>query len=166
MFTLALPRHGRRLLAAIHFFPLTLTPSDPLLQVVKHCGVTCIGYTDLPSRMPAQASTLYSNNISKVGLVAGCVADVLSALTAAPPVPVQPTQPTPEPPTACRTYVSTPRCPPRRRCAVPAERGPLHRPQGPAGNRPQGRRGQVRRGGAKVFEVQGCSHLRGDACMP
>lgn len=28
-------------------------------------GVTCIGYTDLPSRMAKQASTLYSNNISK-----------------------------------------------------------------------------------------------------
>ena len=36
------------------------------LQVVKHGAVTCIGYTDLPSRLPTQASTLYSNNISKV----------------------------------------------------------------------------------------------------
>ena len=36
-------------------------------QVVQHGGVTCIGYTDMPSRLPAQASTLYSNNISKVG---------------------------------------------------------------------------------------------------
>ena len=36
-------------------------------QVVQHGGVTCVGYTDLPSRMATQASTLYSNNISKVG---------------------------------------------------------------------------------------------------
>ncbi|KAI7844259.1 hypothetical protein COHA_002057 [Chlorella ohadii] len=41
------------------------------LNVVKHGGVTCIGYTDLPSRMPAQASTLYSNNISKFLLSVG-----------------------------------------------------------------------------------------------
>jgi H+-translocating NAD(P) transhydrogenase len=34
-------------------------------------GVTCIGYTDLPSRLPAQASTLYSNNISKFLLSMG-----------------------------------------------------------------------------------------------
>jgi NAD(P) transhydrogenase len=26
-------------------------------------GVTCIGYTDMPSRLPAQSSTLYANNI-------------------------------------------------------------------------------------------------------
>jgi H+-translocating NAD(P) transhydrogenase len=34
-------------------------------------GVTCIGYTDLPSRLAAQASTLYSNNISKFLLSMG-----------------------------------------------------------------------------------------------
>ena len=34
-------------------------------KVVDHKGVTCIGYTDLPSRLPGQASRLYSNNISK-----------------------------------------------------------------------------------------------------
>lgn len=34
-------------------------------------GVTCIGYTDLPSRMAKQASTLYSNNISKFLLSMG-----------------------------------------------------------------------------------------------
>lgn len=28
-------------------------------------GVTCIGYTDLPSRLPTQSSRLYANNISK-----------------------------------------------------------------------------------------------------
>jgi NAD(P) transhydrogenase len=33
-------------------------------------GQVVIGYTDFPSRLPTQASTLYSNNISKVGL--GC----------------------------------------------------------------------------------------------
>ncbi|PRW58793.1 NAD(P) mitochondrial isoform A [Chlorella sorokiniana] len=40
-------------------------------KVVKHGSVTCIGYTDLPSRLPTQASTLYSNNISKFLLSAG-----------------------------------------------------------------------------------------------
>ncbi|KAI0032215.1 PNTB-domain-containing protein [Vararia minispora EC-137] len=30
-----------------------------------HRGVTVIGYTDLPSRLPTQSSTLYSNNITK-----------------------------------------------------------------------------------------------------
>ena len=34
-------------------------------------GVTCIGYTDLPSRLATQASTLYSNNISKFLLSMG-----------------------------------------------------------------------------------------------
>eukprot|EP00172_Hildenbrandia_rubra_P001078 Plantae.Rhodophyta-Hildenbrandia_rubra.ctg16448.p1 GENE.Plantae.Rhodophyta-Hildenbrandia_rubra.ctg16448~~Plantae.Rhodophyta-Hildenbrandia_rubra.ctg16448.p1 ORF type:complete len:806 (-),score=151.69 Plantae.Rhodophyta-Hildenbrandia_rubra.ctg16448:452-2869(-) len=34
-------------------------------------GVTCIGYTDLPSRMASQASALYSNNISKFLLSMG-----------------------------------------------------------------------------------------------
>lgn len=49
-------------------------------------GVTCIGYTDMPSRMPAQASTLYSNNISKVvekggsgGVQQGCQGLLFSA---------------------------------------------------------------------------------------
>jgi NAD(P) transhydrogenase len=30
-----------------------------------HRGVTIIGYTDLPSRLPTQSSTLYSNNVTK-----------------------------------------------------------------------------------------------------
>ena len=34
-------------------------------QLVEHKGVTIIGYTDLPSRLPTQSSTLYSNNITK-----------------------------------------------------------------------------------------------------
>lgn len=32
--------------------------------IAKVHGVTHIGLTDLPSRMPAHASTLYANNIS------------------------------------------------------------------------------------------------------
>lgn len=36
-----------------------------------HLGVTCIGYTDLPSRLPTTSSSLYSNNISKFFLSAG-----------------------------------------------------------------------------------------------
>jgi H+-translocating NAD(P) transhydrogenase len=34
-------------------------------------GVTIIGYTDLPSRLPTQSSTLYSNNITKFLLSIG-----------------------------------------------------------------------------------------------
>lgn len=36
-----------------------------------HRGVTVIGYTDLPSRLPTQSSTLYSNNITKFLLSIG-----------------------------------------------------------------------------------------------
>ena len=34
-------------------------------EINIHEGVTVIGYTDLPSRLPTQSSTLYSNNITK-----------------------------------------------------------------------------------------------------
>lgn len=34
-------------------------------QLETHKGVSVIGYTDLPSRLPTQSSTLYSNNITK-----------------------------------------------------------------------------------------------------
>lgn len=34
-------------------------------KIIVHNGVTIIGYTDLPSRLPTQSSTLYSNNITK-----------------------------------------------------------------------------------------------------
>jgi NAD(P) transhydrogenase len=34
-------------------------------EVYNHNGVICIGYTDLPSRLPGQSSTFYANNISK-----------------------------------------------------------------------------------------------------
>ncbi|KAF1998963.1 NAD(P) transhydrogenase mitochondrial precursor [Amniculicola lignicola CBS 123094] len=34
-------------------------------KMTKYNGVTIIGYTDLPSRLPTQSSTLYSNNITK-----------------------------------------------------------------------------------------------------
>lgn len=34
-------------------------------QLTHHKGVTVIGYTDLPSRLATQASTLFSNNITK-----------------------------------------------------------------------------------------------------
>ncbi|KAL6776704.1 hypothetical protein ACKKBF_B30620 [Auxenochlorella protothecoides x Auxenochlorella symbiontica] len=40
-------------------------------KVVQAGGVTCIGYTDLPSRLPTQSSTLFSNNISKFLLSMG-----------------------------------------------------------------------------------------------
>jgi H+-translocating NAD(P) transhydrogenase len=35
-------------------------------QMIEHKGVKIIGYTDLPSRMSGQSSSLYSNNISKL----------------------------------------------------------------------------------------------------
>lgn len=40
-------------------------------KIVTENGVTCIGYTDLPSRLPTTSSSLYSNNISKLLLSAG-----------------------------------------------------------------------------------------------
>merc|ERR1711994_718704 len=36
------------------------------MGVSVYNNVTHIGFTDLPSRLPTQASTLYSNNISKL----------------------------------------------------------------------------------------------------
>lgn len=40
-------------------------------KVVTPNGVTCLGYTDLPSRLPTTSSSLYANNISKFLLSAG-----------------------------------------------------------------------------------------------
>jgi NAD(P) transhydrogenase len=40
-------------------------------KFVTDNGVTCLGYTDLPSRLPTTSSSLYSNNISKFLLSAG-----------------------------------------------------------------------------------------------
>jgi H+-translocating NAD(P) transhydrogenase len=40
-------------------------------SIVTDNGVTCIGYTDLPSRLPTTSSTLYANNISKFLLSIG-----------------------------------------------------------------------------------------------
>lgn len=39
--------------------------------IVTPNGVTCIGYTDLPSRLPTTSSSLYANNISKFLLSVG-----------------------------------------------------------------------------------------------
>ncbi|KAJ8261537.1 hypothetical protein COCON_G00172600 [Conger conger] len=35
-------------------------------ELTVHKGVTHVGYTDLPSRLPTQSSTLYSNNVTKL----------------------------------------------------------------------------------------------------
>ena len=43
----------------------------PDKKIVTPNGVTCLGYTDLPSRLPTTSSTLYANNISKLLLSAG-----------------------------------------------------------------------------------------------
>jgi NAD(P) transhydrogenase len=40
-------------------------------RIVTPNGVTCLGYTDLPSRLPTTSSSLYSNNISKFLLSIG-----------------------------------------------------------------------------------------------
>jgi H+-translocating NAD(P) transhydrogenase len=40
-------------------------------ETYSYKGVTIIGYTDLPSRLPTQSSTLYSNNITKFLLSIG-----------------------------------------------------------------------------------------------
>lgn len=40
-------------------------------KLVTPHGVTILGYTDLPSRLPAQSSNLFSNNISKFLLSMG-----------------------------------------------------------------------------------------------
>ena len=40
-------------------------------KIVTDNGVTCLGYTDLPSRLPTTSSSLYANNISKFLLSAG-----------------------------------------------------------------------------------------------
>merc|ERR1712226_1481405 len=45
----------------------TITPGE----VTVYNNVTHIGYTDLPSRLPAQASPLYSNNLAKLLLSMG-----------------------------------------------------------------------------------------------
>lgn len=42
-------------------------------ELYIHNGVIHIGYTDLPSRLPTQSSTLYANNISKFLLSIGMV---------------------------------------------------------------------------------------------
>lgn len=44
--------------------------TEPGKKIV-HDGVTVIGYTDMPSRLPEQASTLFSNNVTKFLLSAG-----------------------------------------------------------------------------------------------
>jgi NAD(P) transhydrogenase len=40
-------------------------------KIITPNGVTCLGYTDLPSRLATTSSSLYSNNISKLLLSAG-----------------------------------------------------------------------------------------------
>lgn len=40
-------------------------------KIITDNGVTCLGYTDLPSRLPTTSSSLYANNISKFLLSIG-----------------------------------------------------------------------------------------------
>ena len=48
-----------------------IATTEPNKVVTTSNGVVCVGYTDLPSRLPTQASTLYSNNITKFLLSMG-----------------------------------------------------------------------------------------------
>jgi len=53
-------------------------------ELSVHKDVIHIGYTDLPSRLPTQSSTLYSNNLSKLLLSFGtCSNTCLAALSSA-----------------------------------------------------------------------------------
>lgn len=54
--------------------------TEPGSVIKTENGVTCIGYTDLPSRLATQASTLYSNNISKFLLSMGPFTGALCVL--------------------------------------------------------------------------------------
>lgn len=83
-------------------------------KATVHEGVTILGYTDFPSRLPTQSSTLYSNNITKFLLsmskesgkllidledevVRGAIVtqqgEILSPAPRAPPPPTPPPQP-------------------------------------------------------------------------
>ena len=50
---------------------LVIHISNCILFISFSIGVTCLGYTDLPSRLPTTSSSLYSNNISKFLLSTG-----------------------------------------------------------------------------------------------
>lgn len=50
--------------------------TQPGRSIVTSNGVTVIGYTDLPSRLPGQASTLFANNVARL---------LTASFTAAPP---------------------------------------------------------------------------------
>lgn len=56
-------------LAAVNGGNVETTVMDE--KIITDNGVTCIGYTDLPSRLPTTSSALYANNISKLLLSAG-----------------------------------------------------------------------------------------------
>lgn len=54
--------------------------TSPGEVITTENGVTCIGFTDMPSRLATQASTLYSNNISKFLLSMGPFTGALCTL--------------------------------------------------------------------------------------
>lgn len=55
----------------IPFLSLTLQDFGAHYTNTNTIGVTCIGFTDLPSRLPTTSSSLFSNNISKFLLSTG-----------------------------------------------------------------------------------------------
>ena len=64
------------------------TEKDKVIKTPN--GVTCVGYTDLPSRLPTQSSTLYSNNISKFLLSMGPFTGAALRLVGVQPLLLQP----------------------------------------------------------------------------
>ena len=65
--------HHRIRINGVHCLLFMITrPSNAItFRSSVHNGVTHIGYTDFPSRLPGTASTLYANNISKLLLSFG-----------------------------------------------------------------------------------------------
>ncbi|KAG1782603.1 PNTB-domain-containing protein [Suillus placidus] len=76
--------------------------------IVKN-GVTIIGYTDLPSRLPTQSSTLYSNNITKFFVRGSIVVHQGAILPPVPrPAPPPAVRPTPKVEEKTETLAITP----------------------------------------------------------
>jgi NAD(P) transhydrogenase subunit alpha len=108
-------------------------------EVVEYSGVTIIGYTDLPSRMPTQSSQLYATNLlhllaeltpAKDGravidmdddVIRGVTVIHTGAITWPPPPRVPVPQPAPVGPVAVRAVLAKPIVP----AAAPKKSGPI-----------------------------------------
>ncbi|HTK99129.1 MAG TPA: Re/Si-specific NAD(P)(+) transhydrogenase subunit alpha [Pseudomonadales bacterium] len=110
-------------------------------EVVEYSGVTIIGYTDLPSRMPTQSSQLYATNVlhllveltpAKDGrvvidmdddVIRGATVVHEGAITWPPPPRVPLPQPAPVGPVAARAVLAKPVLPSAAR--APKKSGPI-----------------------------------------